>query len=85
MSGTCGAFYLFGELSDLSKLKAFANDEVNVTEKFKFVLGSVENIVGKRRKCRFPAFSPLSTMFSKVFFFRVFKDQDCVVKSSLKC
>ena len=30
-----------------SKLKAFADDKKNVTEKLKFVLGQVENIVGK--------------------------------------
>ena len=32
---------------DLSKLKAFADDKFNVAENFKFVLGRVENIVGK--------------------------------------
>ena len=30
-----------------SKLKAFANDKINVAEKLKFVSGRVENIVGK--------------------------------------
>ena len=34
----------------------------------------------KRRKCWVPAFSPVSTMFSKGFFFKVVKSQDCVVK-----
>ena len=29
----------------MSKLKAFADDKMNVTEKFKFVLERVENIV----------------------------------------
>ena len=28
-------------------MKAFADDEINVNEKLKFVLGRVENIVGK--------------------------------------
>ena len=32
---------------DWSKLKAFANDKIKVTEKMKFVLERVENIVGK--------------------------------------
>ena len=32
---------------DLSKLKAFAADKINVREKLKFVLGGTENIVGK--------------------------------------
>ena len=47
--------------------KAFANDKINVTEKLKIVFGWVENIVGKRRKCWFPAFSPFPTIFSKVW------------------
>ena len=32
---------------DWSKLKAFADDKINVTEKPKFVLERVENIMGK--------------------------------------
>ena len=36
---------------------------------------------GKRRKCWLPAFSSFPTVFSKAFFFRVFKSRDCVVKS----
>ena len=39
------------QILNLSKLKAFAEDEINVTRKLKFALGSVENISGKRRKC----------------------------------
>ena len=35
--------------------------------------------VGKRRKCCFTAFSPLSTMFSKAFYFRVMKTRDNMV------
>ena len=35
------------KMFDWSKLKAFADDKTNVTEKLKFVLGRVENIVGK--------------------------------------
>ena len=32
---------------DWSKLKELADDKINVTEKLNFVLGRVENIVGK--------------------------------------
>ena len=32
---------------DWSKLKAFADDKINVTEKLKCVFGRVENIMGK--------------------------------------
>ena len=35
------------KILDLSKLKAFADDRINVTQKLKFALGRVENIVGK--------------------------------------
>ena len=35
----------------------------------------VENIVGKKRKCWLPAFSPYSTMFSKGFFIKVVKSR----------
>ena len=33
------------KILDWSKLKAFADDKINVTEKIKFILGRVENIV----------------------------------------
>ena len=35
------------KILDWSKLKAFADDKSNVTEKMKIVLGRIENIVGK--------------------------------------
>ena len=48
---------------DQSKLKVFADDTINVAEKLKFVVGKVEKLCGKRRKCWLPAFSPSPTMF----------------------
>ena len=48
------------KILDLSNLKAVTDDKLNAIEKIKFVLGQAENIVGKRRKCCFPAFSPFS-------------------------
>ena len=66
---------------DWSKLKTFADDEINVSEKLKFVLGWVENIVGKGEHAA-PAFSPLPTMFSKGSIYRIVKSRDCVIKSS---
>ena len=44
---------------DLSKLKAFADNKIDVSEKLKFELG------------REPAFSLFPTIFSKVFFLKV--------------
>ena len=76
------------KIVDQSKLKAFADSKINVTQKFKFVLGRVENIMGKGENAGYqhfllipPAFSPCPTMFSKSFFLRVVKSQDCLVKS----
>ena len=48
------------KIVDWSKLKAFAEDIINVNEILKFRLGRVEN-TGTRRKCCFPAVSPFST------------------------
>ena len=38
----------------------------------------------KKRKCWCPAFSPFFTMFSKGFYFMVFRRQDCVVKKKVE-
>ena len=65
------------KILDRSNLKGFAEDKIDVTEKLKFVLGRVENIVGKGEN----AGSPFPTMFSKGFFLRVVKSLDCVVKN----
>ena len=35
------------KLLDWSKLKAFADEKMNVTQKLKFVIGRIENIMGK--------------------------------------
>ena len=37
----------FDKILDWSTLKAFADDKINETEKLKFILEKVENIVGK--------------------------------------
>ena len=63
----------------LTILKGFADDKINVTQKLKFVLGRVENIVGKGENAG-NQFSPFPTLFSKGFLYRVVKSQDCVVK-----
>ena len=66
---------------DWSKLNAFADDKINANEKLKFGLERIENIVGKRRKCWVPAFSPFPTMFSIGFLLKVLKSMDCLVKN----
>ena len=35
------------KILDLSKLKSFADDKIDLTQKLKFALETVENIVGK--------------------------------------
>ena len=64
-----------------SKFKGSADGNTNVTQKLKFILGRVENIVGKKRKYWLPAFSPFPTMFSKDFTYRAVNNWGCVVKS----
>ena len=58
------------KILDWSTLKAFADSQIIVSEKLKFVLGRVENIVGKGEKCWFLSFSPFSTMFTKRLLFQ---------------
>ena len=67
---------------DQSKMKAYADDrnEIYVTEKLKFVLEMVENIVGKKGgNAGYQHFLLFPTMFSKGFFFNVVKSCDCVL------
>ena len=66
---------------DWLKLKAFADDKINVTEKLKFVLGRLENMVDKGENAGYYQHFPLfPSMFSKGFF-KVVKSQVCVTKS----
>ena len=53
---------------DGSKLKASADDKLNLTEKLKFVLGRVENIVGKGENAGYQHFLLFPQFFQKVSF-----------------
>ena len=66
-----------------SKLKASANDMANLTEKFRFGLGRVQNIVGKGENAGYQHFLLFPTMFSKGAYSRVIKIRDCEVKSKI--
>ena len=55
------------KILDSTQLKAFADDKINSAHKTISVFDNVENIMGKRRKCWLPAFSPFPMMFSKSF------------------
>ena len=48
-----------------SKLKAFADDKIYVTQKLKFVLGQVENIVGKGENAGYQHFLLFPRCFQK--------------------
>ena len=54
------------KLLDSSKLKAIADDKINVTEKFKLVSGRVENIVEKRENAGYQHFLLFPQCFQKV-------------------
>ena len=64
-----------------SKLKAFTDNKINVTENLKSVLERVENIVGKGENAGYQHFLLFPTVFSKAFFLRIVKSRDCVVKN----
>ena len=53
---------------DWSKLKAFADELLNLTEKLKFVLGRVENIVGKEENAGYQRFYLFQPCFQKASF-----------------
>ena len=67
------------EFLDWSKLKAFADNKISVTEKMKFVLEMVENIVGKGENAGYQHFL-FFQLFSKGLIFKVIKGWDSVVK-----
>ena len=50
---------------DWSKFKAFADDKINLNEKFKFVFGRIENMVGKRDNAGYQHFLIFPQCFSK--------------------
>ena len=56
------------KILDVSKLKASADEKTNVTEKLRFALGKVENIVGKREKAGHQHFLLFSQCFQKATF-----------------
>ena len=49
---------------DQSKLEAFADDKINIIQRFKLVFGRLKIFGKEEKKCRLPAVSPFPTMFS---------------------
>ena len=54
-------------------MKASADDKSNVTQKLKFALGRVENIVGKGENAGYQHFLLFPQYFQKAFSLRSFK------------
>ena len=63
------------------KLKASADNKLNVGEKLKYVLVRVENIVGNEENAGFQHFLLFTGMFSEGFFLKVVKSWDCIANS----
>ena len=61
------------KIFDWSKFIAFADDKINVTEKLKFVLKMVENIVGKGENAGYQHFLLFLQCFQKATFSRLLK------------
>ena len=68
------------KILDWSKLKTFADKKINVTEKLKFVLDRVKNIVGKGENVGYQHFLLFLQCFQKAILYRVVKIRDCVVE-----
>ena len=64
-SRTCINSLANNKILDLSKLKAFADDNSNVNQKLKFALGRVENIVGKGENAGYQHFLLFPQCFQK--------------------
>ena len=56
------------KILDLSKLKVFADNKTNATQKLKFVLGRVENIVGKGENAGYQHFLLFPQCFQEATF-----------------
>ena len=59
------------------KLKAFADDKLNVAQKLKFALGRVENMMGKGENAGYQHFLRFRQCFQKAFFSGVSKVSLC--------
>ena len=68
------------KILDWSRLKAFADDKINVTKELKFVLGREENVVRKGENAGYQHFLLFPQCFQKPSSCRVLKSWDCVVK-----
>ena len=62
---------------NLSKLKAFSDGKLNMTQKLKFILGRVENILGNGENVDYQHFLLFSQCFQKATFSGLSKEELC--------
>ena len=65
------------KILDWSKIKALADDKINVTQELKFVSGRVENIRGKGENAVYQHFLFFPQCFQKSFLLGVVKSGLC--------
>ena len=70
----------FSRLDQIESIN-FADAKLNAGKIKISAFERIENIVGKGENAGYQHFPLFPTLFSKGFFFRVVKSQDCVVKS----
>ena len=73
--------FLNDKILDRSKFKTNADNKITVIHNLNFVLGMVENILGKGGNAGYQHFVLLAKCFQKVSFLRVVKSQDYLVKA----
>ena len=61
------------KILDLTKFKAFADDKIILTQKLKFMLEGLENIVGKGENAGYQYFLLFQQCFQKLSFPEVLK------------
>ena len=67
----------------LVQIQSTCRRQNNNDSKTEICVGKSRKDCVKKRKCWLPAFSPFPTIFSKPFFTRGVKSQDCVVMGQL--
>ena len=67
---------LLNKQQQLSGFKPYADNEIKVAQKFKFVFKKGRKHCMKRRKCWLPAFSPFPTIFSTALCSKDVKSRD---------
>ena len=66
------------KILDVTKLKAFADNKLNIAKMTIFLFDRVENTGGKGENAGCQHFLLSPPVFSKALFFRVVKSRDCV-------